>query len=175
MPLIYPLAFQGGNIQTATYTVGGFSRLASFNADQKPSTFTVDTNNGLHNQFESSANVLVSEFLLPGLSNYKIEVTAVPTLVFTQTADDANFNLRAFIANYNDAFTSPLNIEGSFVVAEVINNVQTSIASVGDSTIVTIPELSGTNDSRGFGFEMTTGSNNTTCTGNFSFKITKLS
>jgi len=180
MPLIYPLSFQGGNILKATYTAGGFSTLASLTPDQSPATFTNDTNNGLHKQFESDANNNIAEFNWAGAATYEIELTSVPTVtVGGSNAGIASFTLSAGIRIYNDATFLPNNLESpDFDVCTFVNGSQTFIASVGDTQRVTItgadPGAFFAPDSVGFAFHCNFVNNQTSVSGNFGFKITKL-
>ena len=177
MPLIYPLSFQGGNILQATYTAGGFATVSSLSADKSPSTFTNDTNNGLHLQFESDANNNIAEFTWAGAATYKIELTSVPTVtVGGLNADVASFTLSAGIRIYNDATFSPTGLSiPDFDVCTFENGSQTFIASVGDTQTVTVAGIvPGVTDSVGFAFHCNWVIAQTTVSGNFGFKVTKL-
>lgn len=176
MPLIYPLSFQGGNILQATYTAGGFATSASTTPDKSPSTFTNDTNNGLHLQFESDANNNIAEFTWAGAATYKIELTSVPTVtVGGLRASEASFTLSAGIRVYNDATFSQVGlVSPDFDVCTFDSGSQTFIASVGDTQTVTTSGIAGSADSVGFAFHCNWAINNTTVSGNFGFKVTKL-
>ena len=181
MPLIYPLSFFGGNVTEATYTVGGFDFSGIFE-DKKPGQFTVDSNNGLHKQFESDANHTHSEFAFNGAATYRIEVTSVPTIsVGGANASVADFTLTAGILIYDDGtFAQDLQTP-DFDVCDFVNGSQTSIASVGDTQTVSVPSADDAlstvpvvRKSSGFAVYATGSTNQITISGNFGFKVTKL-